>query len=349
MRVDLASAAIPLLRRLDAETAHSLALSALRVGLGGHDRKPDDAALAVRALGIDFANPIGLAAGFDKDATVLAPLMRLGFGFIEAGTVTLRPQAGNPRPRLFRLQEDRAAINRLGFNNQGIDAYVARIAAVPRGAVPFGANVGINKDSTTPAEDYPALVRAVAGRADYVVVNVSSPNTPGLVALQARSALSEILAAIQAEKPHRPPLLVKISPDLPPDGLEAVVETAIGFGVEGLIVSNTTTTRPASLRSRFAPEAGGLSGPPLFAASTDMLRRAAGLAAGRLVLVGSGGIASGADVLTKLRAGASLVQLYTAFAYGGPALIPRLKRELLAELKAEGFARVGDAVGVDVR
>jgi dihydroorotate dehydrogenase len=349
MRRQLATATIPLLRRLDAETAHRLALNALHVGLGGRDDTPDDPALAVSALGLTFRNPIGLAAGFDKDAAVLRPLMRLGFGFVEAGTVTLRPQAGNPRPRLFRLEEDRAAINRLGFNNRGIEAYVGRLAVTPRGPVPVGANVGINKDSTTPAEDYPALVRAVSARADYVVVNISSPNTPGLVALQARAALTEILAAIRDAAPSRPPLLVKVSPDLPEAGLEAVVETAIGFGVDGLIVANTTTTRPADLRSRHAAQAGGLSGPPLFAASTDMLRRAARLSAGRLLLVGSGGISTGADVLTKIRAGASLVQLYTAFAYGGPALVPRLKRELLTALKAAGFASVGDAIGADVR
>ena len=349
MRRQLASAVVPLLRRLDAERAHGLALAALRLGLGGRDTTGDDAALQVDAFGLRFGNPIGLAAGFDKDAAVVRPLMRLGFGFVEAGTVTLRPQAGNARPRVFRLEEDRAAINRLGFNNRGIEAYVARIGTLPRGPVWFGANVGINKDSSTPARDYPALVSAVAGRADYVVVNVSSPNTPGLVALQARAALAEILAAIRAEVPRRPPLLVKISPDLPADGLEAVVEAAVAGGVDGLIVSNTTTARPRSLRSRHAVEAGGLSGAPLFEASTEMLRRAARLAAGRLVLVGSGGIASGGDVLTKIRAGASLVQLYTAFAYGGPALIPRLKRELLAGLREQGFARVGDAVGVDVR
>jgi dihydroorotate dehydrogenase len=311
MRRQLTTATIPLLRRLDAETAHRLALNALHVGLGGRNDTPDDPALAVSALGLTFRNPIGLAAGFDKDAAVLRPLMRLGFGFIEA--------------------------------------YVGRLAATPRGPVPVGANVGINKDSTTPAEDYPALVRAVSARADYVVVNISSPNTPGLVALQARAALTEILAAIRDAAPSRPPLLVKVSPDLPEAGLEAVVETAIGFGVDGLIVANTTTTRPADLRSRHAAQAGGLSGPPLFATSTDMLRRAARLSAGRLLLVGSGGISTGADVLTKIRAGASLGQLYTAFAYGGPALVPRLKRELLTVLKAAGFASVGDAIGADVR
>jgi dihydroorotate dehydrogenase len=344
----LATAALPLLRCLDPERAHGLALRALRLGLGGGDRRPDPASLAVSALGLDFRNPIGLAAGFDKNAVALAPLMKLGFGLVEAGTVTLRPQSGNPRPRLFRLDEDRAAINRLGFNNQGIAPYLARIRAMPRGAVPLGANLGINKDSTTPEADYAALVAAVADRADYVVVNISSPNTPGLVGFQAQEKLAAILVAIAAAVPWRPPLLVKVSPDLAEDGLDAVVQTAIAQGVDGLIICNTTTLRDPTLRSPHAAQAGGLSGAPLFAASTAMLRRAARLAAGRLLLVGSGGIRTGADILTKIRAGATLVQLYTEFAFVGPALIPRLKRELLAAMTEQGFARISDAIGADL-
>jgi dihydroorotate dehydrogenase len=345
----IASAVMPLLRGLDAERAHRIAFGALAWGLAGQDRTPDDARLALDTLGTRFANPIGLAAGFDKNAEALLPLARLGFGFVEAGTVTPRPQAGNPRPRLFRLEADRAVINRMGFNNAGLDAYLTRFRTFPRGVCPVGANVGINKDGADPERDYPALVKAVAPYADYIVINVSSPNTPGLRDLQGEARLASILAAVNAAVPQRPPLLVKIAPDLSADGIAAIVEAALVAGVEGLIVSNTTIARPPGLRSPAMTQAGGLSGAPLLGPSTDALRHAARAAAGRLVLIGVGGVASGADVLTKLRAGASLVQLYTAFAYAGPALVGRLKRELLAALDAQGFATVADAVGADLR
>lgn len=348
MTPKIASAVMPLLRGLDAEFAHGLALKALALGLAGRDTVPDDPVLAVTAAGLRFASPIGLAAGFDKNAEALVPLARLGFGFVEAGTVTPRPQAGNPRPRLFRLAEDRAVINRMGFNNAGLSAYLPRIAAFPRGLCPLGANVGINKEGADPERDYPALVAAVAPHADYVVVNVSSPNTPGLRDLQGEARLAGILAAIRDQVPVHPPLFVKIAPDLSADGIAAIVEAAVAGGVQGLIVSNTTIARPTTLRSGNATQAGGLSGAPLFGPSTLALQHAARAAAGRLVLIGVGGIASGADVLAKIRAGASLVQIYTAFAYEGPALIGRLKRELSAALQSDGFARVADAVGIDL-
>jgi len=338
---------MPLLRRVDAERAHRLAITALRLGLAGQDNMPDDAALQVQALGLAFRNPIGLAAGFDKDATALRGLCRVGFGFVEAGTVTPRPQPGNPRPRVFRLKADRAVINRYGLNSLGLAAYVSRLAALPRGGVPVGANVGINKDGADPERDYPALVAAVAPHADYIVINVSSPNTAGLRDLQVEARLAAILAAVQADVPRRPPLLVKIAPDLPDGGLEAIVETAVRHGVDGLVVSNTTVARPATLRSRSAAEVGGLSGPPLLAASTRLLARAYRLAAGRLVLIGCGGVSTGAEALQKIRAGAHLVQLYTAFSYAGPALVPQLKRELSTALHAQGFRTVMDAIGID--
>lgn len=347
MTPSIASALMPLLRRVEAERAHRLAITALRLGLAGQDATPDDPALQVRALGLVFRNPIGLAAGFDKDALALRGLRRVGFGLIEAGTVTPLPQPGNPLPRVFRLEADRAVINRYGLNNRGLAPYVARLAALPRGRVPVGANVGINKDGADPECDYPALIAAVAPHADYIVINVSSPNTPGLRDLQGEARLAAILAAVRDAVPHRPPLLVKIAPDLPEGGLEAIVETAVRHGVEGLVVSNTTTARPDTLRSQAAREGGGLSGPPLLAASTRLLARTYRLAAGRLVLIGCGGVSTGADALQKLRAGAHLVQLYTAFSYGGPALIPRMKRELAAALRAQGFRSVMDAVGVD--
>jgi dihydroorotate dehydrogenase len=339
------SAAMPFLRMLDAETAHHLALRALNLGLISRAPGRDDTALQVRALGCLFPNPIGLAAGFDKNAEAVMPLMRLGFGFVEAGTVTPRPQPGNPRPRLFRLPHDRAVINRMGFNNAGIAAYVARLASLAPRPCPFGANVGINKDGADPERDYPALVAAVSPFADYVVINVSSPNTPGLRDLQGEARLRAILLAVAAKIPVRPPVLVKIAPDLSDAGLEAVVETAVTTGAAGLIIGNTTISRPPGLAGHNARQAGGLSGAPLFARSTEMLARAYRLAGGRLTLIGCGGVRSGADVLAKLRAGACLVQLYTEFAYAGPALIPRLKQELLAALRAEGFTTAAEAVG----
>jgi dihydroorotate dehydrogenase len=329
---------------MDPERAHGLALQALRLGLAGQSNAPDDPALAITVLGQRFSNPIGLAAGFDKDAVAAAPLMRLGFGFVEAGTVTPRPQPGNPRPRIFRLQPDLAVINRLGFNNAGLEAWLVQLAKVSRRPVPLGANVGINKEGADPVRDYPALIAAVSPHVDYAVINVSSPNTPGLRDLQSEAQLRAILAAV-ADVPDRKPVLVKIAPDLARDGIASVVEACVAHGVQGLIVGNTTITRPAGLKSSLASETGGLSGVPLFALSNAVLARAYLLARGRLVLVGAGGVFSGADALVKIRAGASLVQLYTGFAYHGPALIPRLKAELAAALKSTGFARVEDAVG----
>jgi len=350
MLSSVASALLPLMRLMDAERAHGLALRALALGLGGRDDAPDDPILAVSALGRTFRNPIGLAAGFDKDAVAVAPLMRLGFGFVETGTVTPRPQEGNPRPRLFRLTEDRAVINRMGFNNGGLEAYRARLAGLDRRAVPnwvpLGANVGINKDGADPERDYPALIEAVSPHADYVVINVSSPNTPGLRDLQGEERLRAILAAVQEKVTRHPPLLVKVAPDLSDDGLASVVETCVAAGVAGLIVSNTTISRPASLRSAQKTQPGGLSGAPLFSLSTAVLARAYLMAQGRLTLIGVGGVSSGTQALAKIQAGAHLVQLYTGFAYGGPALIPRIKQELAAALRAGGFVHVEDAVGV---
>ena len=341
------SALLPVLRRLDPERAHEIALYALRLGLAGRAVERDDPVLTVSAFGERFANPIGLAAGFDKDAVAVAVLMRLGFGFIETGTVTPRPQTGNPRPRLFRLDADRAVINRMGFNNAGLEPYIARLARRPRGPVLLGANVGINKDGADPERDYPALIAAVAPHADYAVINVSSPNTPGLRDLQGEAQLRAILRAVAQHVPRRPPVLVKIAPDIGDEALAALVETCVAEGVQGLIVSNTTTSRPAGLRSPLASEAGGLSGEPLFSLSTAVLARAYLLARERLALIGVGGVSTGEQALIKICAGATLVQLYTGFAYAGPALIPRLKRELAAALRAGGFACVRDAVGKD--
>lgn len=345
MRVSLASAALPFLSRLDPERAHDLALAALRCGLVPRTEAADDPLLATDAFGLHFANPIGLAAGFDKDAMAILPLMHLGFGLVEAGGVTLRPQGGNPKPRLFRLAEDRAVINRMGMNGQGVNAFVARLASLSGRPAVLGVNVAINKDGAVPERDYPALLAAVAPYCDYVAINVSSPNTPGLRDLQAGPRLAAILDAVTATVQKRPAILVKIAPDLTEDELAQIVETAIGGGASGLIVGNTTTTRPKGLHSRHAAEPGGLSGAPLYPLSTTVLARAFHLARGRLTLIGCGGVSTGAEALGKIRAGASLVQLYTAFAYAGPALIPRIKHELKAALRAGGFTSVGAAVG----
>ncbi|WP_431283324.1 quinone-dependent dihydroorotate dehydrogenase [Humitalea sp. 24SJ18S-53] len=343
----LASALMPLIRGLDPETAHGLALKALSWGLAGRDSTPDDPVLATRAFGLAFRNPLGLAAGFDKDAAAVLPLMRLGFGHVEAGSVTPRAQPGNPRPRLFRLEEDRSVINRMGMNGLGIDVFCQRLAALPR-PLPavVGANLGINKEGSDPERDYPAMTRALTGIADYVVVNVSSPNTPGLRDLQGEARLIAILDAMAASAPAMP-ILVKLAPDLSEDAIPALVEACIARGIAGLILTNTTIERPASLRSPQAPEAGGLSGPPLFAPSTAMLRQVYRLSAGRLTLIGCGGVGSAEQAYAKIRAGASLVQFYAAFAYDGPALVPRMKTGLAALLRRDGFATVADAVGVD--
>jgi dihydroorotate dehydrogenase len=343
----VASAAMPLLKSLRPERAHRLALRALRLGLIGRQLSPDDPALATEVLGLRFLNPIGLAAGFDKDAEAIAPLSRLGFGFVETGTVTPRPQAGNPRPRLFRLVEDRAVVNRMGFNNAGIAAYVARLQAQPRTSVPIGANIGINKSGAEPERDYAMLLAAVAPFVDYIVINVSSPNTPGLRDLQDEARLGALLRAADFHVPRRPPLLVKVAPDLSQDGLAGVIDVCVRNNVQGLVVSNTTVTRPPGLRSRHALESGGLSGRPLFASSTAMLARAHLLTGGRLSLIGVGGVSTGEEALIKIKAGAALVQIYTALVFDGPALVPRLKRELAAALRRDGFAHVKDAVGVE--
>ena len=277
-----------------------MAIQALRWGLARDDRQPDHPAFAISVLGRRFDNPIGLAAGFDKNAAAGPALMRLGFGFVETGTVTPRPQAGNPRPRVFRLSEDRGIINRLGFNNRGLTVYLRNLQRLAARTTPLGANVGINKEGADPVRDYPAMIEAVHSLVDYAVINVSSPNTPGLRDLQTEAQLRAILQAVRAVA-KRPPILVKIAPDLSLDSLPAVVEACVEEGVQGLIVSNTTITRPAGLRSPHAVEVGGLSGIPLQTLSTAMLARAFLLGRGRLVLIGAGGVFTGQDVLTNSR------------------------------------------------
>jgi len=337
-----------LLRRLDAEDAHGLAIRALKLGLGPRGGR-DDPILATELAGLSLPNPVGLAPGFDKDAEVFAPMLRAGFGFVECGTVTPKPQAGNPRPRLFRLNEDRAVINRMGFNNRGLDAFGQRLAR--RGAGIIGANIGANKDSPDRVVDYVTGLKRLWGKASYFTINVSSPNTPGLRALQTESALQDLLGRLAEARESLPaqgraPLFLKVAPDLQGREVETIVETCVTYGLAGVMVSNTTVSRP-TLVSEFAGEAGGLSGAPLMELSTRMLGEFAQAAAGRLALVGVGGIGSGADAYAKIRAGAGAVQLYSALVFAGPGLVAQIKRDLAARLRADGFASVAEAVGAE--
>ncbi len=337
------------LRRLDPEDAHGAAIASLKAGLGPRDHGPDDPILGVTIAGLALPNCLGLAAGFDKNAEVPDAMLRAGFGFAECGTVTPLAQPGNPRPRLFRLSADRAVINRLGFNNQGLEPFAARLAARPRKGV-VGANLGANKDATDRAADYVTGLKRLWGLADYFTVNVSSPNTPGLRALQGRAALDDLLGRLAEARAGRRqgggdmPMFLKVAPDLDGAEIRDIVEASRAHGMDGLIVSNTTLARPETLRSPDKGETGGLSGAPLMEPSTRVLR-AFHEADPTLTLIGAGGVASGADAFAKLRAGASAVQLYSAMVYEGPSLAIGIKRDLAERLRAEGFASVAEARG----
>lgn len=331
-----------LLRALDPETAHRLAIEALK--LAPLPAPPaDDPVLATSVAGLRLPNPVGLAAGLDKNGEALGGLARLGFGFVECGSVTPRAQPGNPRPRLFRLSEDRAVINRMGFNNEGLEAFAARLARRPAGTV-VGANLGANKDTEDKAADYVAGLKRLKGLADYVTVNVSSPNTPGLRDLQGRAAMDDLLGRLAEARAGDPtPVFLKIAPDLTAAEIGLIVEAALDHGVDALIVANTTLDRPESLRSRHRNEAGGLSGAPLKPRARAALRAAAEAAGGRLPLIAVGGIDSGAEAYDRLRAGASAVQIYSALVFEGPGLIGRIKRDLAARLRADGFSTAAEA------
>jgi dihydroorotate dehydrogenase len=334
----------PAIFALDAERAHRLTIRALKLWPAGRPAEPDPL-LAIRVAGLAFPNPVGLAAGFDKDAELFASMLGLGFGFVEVGTLTPRAQAGSAIPRLFRLAEDGAVINRMGFNNRGQPAARARLARrLPRTGL-VGVNLGANKDSADRIADYARGVRAMAGVADYLTVNISSPNTPGLRALQDKAALGDLLAAVvEARGPTGPPLFLKVAPDLVARDVEDIVEVSVAHKMAALIVANTSVSRPP-LRSRHAGEAGGLSGAPLKSLALERLRDFHRASGGGLPLVAAGGIASGADAYARIRAGASLVQLYTALVYEGPGLARRIARELKALLLRDGFARLSEAVG----
>lgn len=346
---DLAARALHV---LDPEDAHGWAIRGLQCGLGPRETGPDDPILAVKIAGLELTNCVGLAAGFDKNAEVPDAMLAAGFGFAEAGTVTPLAQAGNPRPRLFRLTEDQAVINRMGFNNGGLEPFARRLAARKgrRGVV--GANIGANKDATDRIQDYVTGLSRLWGLSDYFTANISSPNTPGLRALQTKAALEDLLGrlaetreALKVASGRDYPIFLKVAPDLEAGEVEAIVETVVGAGLDAIIVSNTTIARPDKLKSAWAGESGGLSGAPLLEPSTAVLKRFHAAAAGRVALIGAGGIADGAGAYAKIRAGARAVQLYSALVYGGPGLVTRIKRDLAARLRADGFAAVEDAVG----
>jgi dihydroorotate dehydrogenase len=343
----------PLLRALDPENAHFLTLKALKFAPGAAP-KAQDARLVVRAFGLHFPNPVGMAAGFDKHAEVPDALLGLGFGFVEIGTVTPLPQPGNARPRIFRLDADQGVINRLGFNSEGEAAVLARLVArAERGGI-VGVNVGANKDSNDRAADYVRLIEALAPVASYITVNISSPNTPGLRDLQRGSALDDLLARIvEARNRVLPragptPVLLKIAPDLSLGELDDVVGAARANKLDGMIVGNTTVKRPPTLRDRgTAREAGGLSGRPLFALATRMLAETYVRVEGAFPLIGVGGIDSGAAALAKVRAGADLIQLYSGLVFHGLGLVADIKRELLAALDRGEAETLSDLVGAD--
>jgi len=341
------------LHLLPPETAHGLALWALERNLAPAAPPIASARLATSFCGFDLAHPLGLAAGFDKNAKALPGLFRLGFSFVEIGTVTPQPQAGNPGPRLFRLSREQALINRMGFNNDGLEAVCARLGARDPSLGPVGANIGANRDSADLLADYVTCLRALYGLVDYVAVNVSSPNTPGLRDLQARARLDELLGALLETRSslagdRRPkPMLVKIAPDLAAQDEDDIAEVVTARAVDGLIIGNTTIDRPLALTGRYRAEAGGLSGGPLFLRSTEQLLRFRRLTGGALPLIGVGGILRGADAYAKIRAGASALQLYTALIYCGPRTVVRILGELDRLLERDGFAQLNEARGVD--
>ena len=333
----------PMVFALDAETAHRATIAALKL-LPTHSAHLPES-LKSTVAGLDFPSPVGLAAGFDKDAEVACEMLSLGFGFVEVGTLTPRPQPGNARPRLFRLAEDEAVINRMGFNNKGQAAAFMRLKGCPRAGGPIGVNIGANKDSPDRVGDYVAGVQAMSAAADYLTVNISSPNTPGLRALQDQGALDTLLSAIAGARAKKgSPVFLKVAPDLEAGDAERIVRSAIDNRIDAVIVSNTTVSRPA-LKSARAREQGGLSGAPLKPLALDALRRFRSASGGAMPLIGCGGISSAEDAWERIRAGATLVQLYTAMIYEGPHIARRIAQALDQRLKREGFSNISEVVG----
>ena len=370
--MSLADLGTRIVRMLPPEAAHLATIRALKAGIG----LPNVSALqwntpvTLPKAGLKLFNPVGLAAGFDKNAEVFGQMLRFGFGFVECGTVTPRPQTGNPKPRLFRLTEDMAVINRMGFNNEGLRAFTARIRQADKRLAPVGANVGANKDSEDRIGDYEAGIEAVYPYAHYITINISSPNTPGLRGLQDKGALQELLERCGtmrdvahlswkqemgeegriAEAMTPKPVFLKVAPDLDETAIRDIIDVVRGPGkwLAGLIISNTTLERPETLKSEYKGETGGLSGAPLFEKSTEVLKQFASDLFGEFDLIGAGGIASGADAYAKIRAGAHAVQLYSALVYHGPGLVADINADLAKMLKADGFSSVADAVGADL-
>ncbi len=340
MKVSIERIGLAALHRIDPETAHGLALKALQAGFGPRSGPVTSSRLKTTVAGLDLPNPIGLAAGFDKNATALHPLSRTGFGFLEVGAITPRPQPGNPKPRLFRLTQDRAAINRFGFNNDGMKAAAQRLARRPAGII--GLNLGANKDSADRAADFATVLRHCSAHLDFATVNVSSPNTEKLRDLQGKAALSALLAGVMAANTRQIPVFLKIAPDLTADEIAEVAEVANTSGIAGIIATNTTLDR-SGLTSPHKTESGGLSGQPLFEKSTRVLAQLSGLTT--LPLIGVGGVGNAEQAYQKIRAGASAVQLYTALVYGGISLAAQIAQDLDKLLVRDGFASVADAVG----
>ncbi len=344
--MDIFCLAKPFIHALDAETAHHAAIKALRYNLVPSQKPIEDARLSQSLWGIDFNNPVGMAAGFDKNAECIPALAKQGFGSVEVGTLTPKPQAGNSKPRLFRLSEDQAIINRMGFNNAGVEDALPRLAA-KRDCV-LGINIGKNKTTENALDDYIPMLEKVLPHADYVTVNISSPNTEGLRDLQAKEQLTELLSAlVQTRGEDTTPLLLKIAPDLSPEQASDAVQVVMEQRFDGIIVSNTTIARPDYLQSHQRLETGGLSGAPLMQASTELLRHVAKVSEGNIPLIGVGGIACGADAYAKIKAGASLVQVYSALIYQGFGLVNRINSQLLALLERDGFSHISEAIGVE--
>ncbi|MEO1040067.1 MAG: quinone-dependent dihydroorotate dehydrogenase [Pseudomonadota bacterium] len=332
---------------LPPETAHRAAVRSLAAGLGPKPAANADPVLATALAGIDLDHPVGLAAGFDKNAEAPDALLAAGFAFVEVGAVTPRPQAGNPKPRLFRLREDRAVINRMGFNNEGLAAVQARLEARRDAGGVVGVNLGANKDSEDRAADYAVLLRALSGLASFFTVNISSPNTPGLRSMQTGEELERLLKAVDDARGVEP-VFLKIAPDLGEADIDPIIEQARKWRLSGLIVSNTTLARAPELKSAHAGHQGGLSGAPLFERSTALLKRMRQAAGPEMALIGVGGVSCADTAYAKIRAGANAVQLYTALVYEGPGLVTRIRDGLAERLKADGFSSVREAVGADI-
>ncbi|GJL84330.1 MAG: dihydroorotate dehydrogenase (quinone) [Micavibrio sp.] len=352
----------PLLFRIDPERAHSMTIKAMKAGLSPPGKTLKDPILEQTIWGLRFPNPLGMAAGFDKNAEVIGPTFGLGFGFVEAGTVTPKPQHGNPKPRLFRDPVNEAVINRMGFSGHGMNAFKANLekflagktsggSSRPPGVI--GINIGMNKSQKDPAKDYGVLIRMLGPMADYLTINISSPNTPGLRDLQAKEPLTELLGAMMEERKkscgnHPPPLLVKLAPDMEEEQRGEIAATLLNAKVDGIILTNTTLARPEGLPARFASQPGGLSGKPLKDMSTQAIKSFYRLTKGKIPIIGVGGISSGRDAYDKIKAGASLLQLYSALVFKGPTVAHSINEELLMLLKADGHGNIADAIGTGV-